>query len=588
MALEAFALVKGYSCFNEFKAAQGVETVSGGENSVEPGVSGPVRNGESVFRRPDPLGSDTRNGPGRLRESPNGEDDHPERSASPSGQEPDRGSPTDDVSRQLQAENQPGVAAEPTVMRSRSASRVSPMDQGQSKRDTPGMDQVSGAAASSTVSTTATEVGKSTQGKTVSEGVEEVKPTERQPVTGPPPVSTGASETPIRSRPAGLPPKPQHKINTPPTTPTVLAAQATRYPLPGLPPKPLHNVNPQPMATPTSATPGAHRPSLELPTKPPPGVDGPPGVNTRYNGTRGPRSSTSTSTVQATLAASQPTQPVSANQAAQQLPFAPPAPARNPSPATSTQTQVEQNAASAIAVDSGTNTTAVARESPRSSPTSNLAPATKATTQVQQTQPATISGPPPAVKDYPASGGPSVITGAIVSPLPTMSPWVQTLSMPTAASPRQNTAGPFSQPGGRMRASPAGSPALSLASTSMLQGPAVKTETVQHFYLSEYEGPDRFWNADTPTDRLILEINPDSPTARTLPGQPVSLEIDPSNVTSHNQFRDRPEPGKHTLILKMNDGVTGVAKEHRLVFDRGNGIAASRQARRFFSWVTRM
>ncbi len=139
-----------------------------------------------------------------------------------------------------------------------------------------------------------------------------------------------------------------------------------------------------------------------------------------------------------------------------------------------------------------------------------------------------------------------------------------------------------------MSTSPSGSPAPSLASTSTLQGPAVKKETVQHFYLSEYEGPDRFWNADTPTDRLILEIKPDSPTARTLPGQPVSLEIDSSNVTSHSQFRDRPEPGKHTLILKMNDGAPGGAKEHRLVFERGNGVAASRQARRFFSWVTRM
>ena len=588
MALETFARVKGFSCFDEFKAAQRAESVSGGESSLGASVSGPAINGESVFRHPDPLRSDAKKGLGRPPEPTQGEDDHPERRPSPSRTESDEDSATDDVSKQVQAEAQPGVAAESTVTRSRSASRVSPVDQGPPGQPHPGVDQVSGTAVSSTVSTAATEVGKSAQSVMASEGMENAMPTERQPVTGPPPISTGASETPISSRPSGLPPKPQNNINTPPMTPTVLAAPAVLRPPSGLPPKPQNSINPQPMATPTSATAGAYCPSLELLAKPPPGVDGPPGINTRCNTMNGPLSSTPTSTVQETPATNQPAQPVYANQAAQQLSSAQPAASRKPSPPTSTQVQVGQTAALATANLPSASTAAAARESPRPALTSNPAPTMKATIQVQQAQPATISGPPHLVKHSPPSGGPSIMPSATANLPPRISPPVQTLSTPAITGVRPNLTGPSSQPVSRIRVFPAGSPAPSLASTSTPRRPAARTETVQYFYLSEYEGPDRFWNADTPTDRLILKINPDLPTARTLPGQPVSLEIDPSNVTSHNQFRDRPEPGKHTLILKMKDGASGVAKEHRLVFDRGDGVAASRQARRFFSWVTRM
>lgn len=106
------------------------------------------------------------------------------------------------------------------------------------------------------------------------------------------------------------------------------------------------------------------------------------------------------------------------------------------------------------------------------------------------------------------------------------------------------------------------------------------------FYLSEYEGPNTSWMAINDGEHLILEIDPKTHTAKTGQGQPVTLEIDPTRVTSHAQFRDKPEPGKHTLALNIKDSKTGTVQEHRLVFDQGEGVAASRQARRFFSWVS--
>lgn len=590
MALEAFARVKGFSCFDEFKDTQGAKGVSRGESSLGGTVSGPAKNGESVSHRPDPVGSDAKKGLSRSHESAQGEDDHLESSASPSEQESDGDLPMDDVSKQLQAEAQPGVTAESSVVRSRSAIPVSPVDQGPPGHDKSARaEPVGGTAASSTVSTAATEVGKSAQSGTASEGVEKPVSTERRLGTDTPPVSTSVSETPVGAhQPSGLPHKPPH-VNTPPITPTLSAAPSASHPSPGLPPKPQHSISPQPMITTASATLGARRPPLELSPKPPPGLDGPPAINTRFNTTNGTQSSATKSPVQATPATNQPTQQVSsANQAAPRVPSTQPAPAKHPSPSPSTQAQVGQTTSSATVDHPSTNTPAAAHKSPRPASTYNPVPATKATTQVEHSQSVTIAGPSPAVKDSPASGGPFVIPGATVKSPPAMRPRVQTLSTPTATGPGLNITGPSSQSGARARASPVGSPAPSFVSTPTPQSPRVKMDTVQHFYLSEYEGPDRFWNADTPSDRLVLEINSDSLTARTLPGQPVSLEIDPGNVTTHNQFRDRPEPGKHTLILGMKDGATGAAKEHRLVFDRGGGVAASRQARRFFSWVTRM
>lgn len=581
MALETFARVKGFSCFDDFKASQRAEGVSEGESSFDGTVPGPVKDGESVFRRPDPLGSDARKGLGRSRESPQGEDPGGRATSSEPGTDPD--THMDDVSKQLQAEAQPDVAAESTVVRSRSASRASLLGQGPPGRDKPGM------ADSSTVSAASAEVGTPAQTRPVSGSVEKPVATERQPGTGPSTVPARASETPFRSRPSGLPSRLQHNINTPPLTPTVPAAPVAPRPPAGLPAKPQNSINPPPIATPVSATPGPPRPSFGLPAKPPPGVDGPPEINTRFNTTNGTQLPARKSPLQATPATNQSTQPASStSQAAQRAPSTQPALARNPFPPTSTQAQVEPATSSATANRSSIDTTAAARESPRPAPASIPTPVTKGTVQLQDSQRATVAGALPTAKGPPASGGPSVIPGVIANPPATMSPRVQTLSTPAASGLGLNTTGTSLQPGARARASPAGSPAPSFTSTSTLQSPVVKTETVQHFYLSEYEGPDRFWNADTPTDRLILAINPDSPTASTLPGQPVSLEIDPRNVTSHNQFRDRPEPGKHTLILKMKDGPTGVPKEHRLVFERGDGVAASRQARRFFSWVTRM
>lgn len=587
MALETFARVKGFSCFDEFKASQGAEGVSGGESSFGGTVPGPVKDGESVFRRPDPLGSDAKNGLGRSRESPLGE--VPGRRATSSEPGSDGDTPMDDVSEQLQAEAQANVAAESALVRSRSGSGASSLGQRPPGRDKPGTDQVSGTADSSTVSTAATAAGKPLQSGPVSGSVEKSMATERQPGTGPSTVPAGASETLFRSRPSGLPPKPQHNISTPPTTPAVPGVPGARDALSGLPPEPKDSINPPPIATPASATPGAPRPSWELPTKPPPGVDGPLGINTHFNATNGTQSPAWKSPVQATPATSQPAQPKSsANQAAQRAPSTQPASTRNLSQPTSTPAQVEPTTSSTTANRPSIDTAAAAHESPQPALASTPAPVTKATSQMRNSQAATAAGPPPAVKGPPTSGGPLVTPGAIGNPPPTTSPRVQTVSTPAASNLGLNTTGHSLQPGARAIVSPAGSPAPSFTSTSTLQSPVVKTETVQHFYLSEYEGPDRFWNADTPTDRLILEINPDSATASTLPGQPVSLNIDRSNVTSHNQFRDRPEPGKHTLILKMKDRATGTPKEHRLVFDRGEGVAASRQARRFFSWVTRM
>lgn len=153
----------------------------------------------------------------------------------------------------------------------------------------------------------------------------------------------------------------------------------------------------------------------------------------------------------------------------------------------------------------------------------------------------------------------------------------------------QTQLAPPSQTGPRTRSSPAvspaDSPANSLRSASTPRNAASATDA-QRFYLSEYEGPDTFWNAVNDSERLILEIDPKTQTAKTGQGQPVTLEIDPKRVTSHAQFRDRPEPGKHTLTLNTKDSKSGTVKEHRLVFDQGGGVAASRQARRFYSWVT--
>lgn len=149
----------------------------------------------------------------------------------------------------------------------------------------------------------------------------------------------------------------------------------------------------------------------------------------------------------------------------------------------------------------------------------------------------------------------------------------------------QTLVAPPSQADPRTRASPAASPASFLRSTPTPRNAAAATDA-HRFYLSGYEGPGTVWWAGSDSERLILEIDPKTQTAKTGQGQPVTLGIDPNRVTSHTQYRDKPEPGKHTLSLNMKDPKTEAIQEHRLVFDQGGGVAASRQARRFFSWVS--
>lgn len=119
-------------------------------------------------------------------------------------------------------------------------------------------------------------------------------------------------------------------------------------------------------------------------------------------------------------------------------------------------------------------------------------------------------------------------------------------------------------------------------SPSILNSPLVKKESVQQFYLFKYEGTGGSWTAASDSERLVLEIDADSRTARSRPGQPVTFVIDPKRIVGHSSSRNEPEPGKHTLTLTVEGEPTD---KQQLVFDKYGGVTASRQARQFWTWA---
>ena len=225
-----------------------------------------------------------------------------------------------------------------------------------------------------------------------------------------------------------------------------------------------------------------------------------------------------------------------------------------------------------VPMNAGTPDTAPARSAIPAASHSTTSPTTKHTAQTNSPSFTTVS-----------------VNTAGRTPLP---PLTMPAGQPTQQSKRSSPFSSLSQKrsspqlANQLRDSSFSSPALSFRSISSPRNGTPTVGELQRFYLSEYEGPGVQWSAGQSSVHLIMDIDGMTKTAKAAQGQPVSLEIDPKRVANHNQYRDRPEAGKHTLTLTMRDGETGALREHRLVFDSHGGVAASRQARRFFSWIS--